>query len=36
MDASDTAYARLYLEASGTVQVDVAQSESFFSGFLVA
>ena len=34
MDASDTAYVRLYLEGSGNVQVDVAQSESFFSGFL--
>ena len=34
MDASDTAYVRLYLEGSGNVQVDVAQSESFFSGYL--
>lgn len=34
MDASDTAYVRLYLEGSGDVQVDVAQSESFFSGYL--
>jgi hypothetical protein len=34
MDASDTAYLILHLEASGDVQVDVAQSESFFSGYL--
>ena len=34
MDASDTAYLRLYLEGSGDVQVDVYQYNTIFSGFL--
>jgi len=34
MDASDTAYLRLYLEGSGNVQVDVYQYNTIFSGFL--
>jgi len=34
MDASDTAFLRLYLEGSGDVQVDVYQYNTIFSGFL--
>ena len=34
MDASDTAIAKIFLESSGNVQVDIHGAETFFSGFL--
>ena len=36
MDASDTAKVKVYIENSGTVQVDVDNGGSHFSGCLLA
>ena len=35
MDASDTAYVRMYISNDGAAQIDV-QADSYFSGYLVA
>ena len=35
MDASDTAYVRIYISNDGAAQIDV-QADSYFSGYLVA